>query len=270
VYQLAAQYGVSPEAILSANSLDELGARFLDVGQELVIPEGDDVQRPAFVLRATHQVQAGESLSVIARDYGTPVESIMVANDLVDAELILAGQELIVPVAPGTMLAPTAEPVTGRVGIEEVPPESLTDAARAEAGPAEELATLAAAMLEAVNAEREAHGLPAYQADDALAGVARSHAQDMTARDYVGHTSPEGKRVRDRLRDVGVDLDRVGENYYVTTRPAEQAVAHTLSWFLDDLPHRRNILHDYYTRIGVGVAYKPTGWYIFVLDFAGD
>jgi uncharacterized protein YkwD len=56
----------------------------------------------------------------------------------------------------------------------------------------------------------------------------------------------------------------------VTTRPAEEAVAHTLNWFLDDPPHRRNILHDYYTRIGVGVAYKPTGWYIFVLDFAGD
>jgi uncharacterized protein YkwD len=86
----------------------------------------------------------------------------------------------------------------------------------------------------------------------------------------VGHTSPEGKRVRDRLRDAGVDLDRAGENYYVTTRPAEEAVAHTLSWFMGDPPHRNNLLHDYYTRVGVGVAYKPSGWYIFVLDFAAD
>ena len=125
-------------------------------------------------------------------------------------------------------------------------------------------------MVEAVNAERAAHGLPAYRVDDALAAVAHAHAQDMAERDYVGHTSPEGKRVRDRLRDAGMDLDRAGENYYVTNRPAEEAVAYTLSWFMGDPPHRDNILHDFYTRIGVGVAYGPPGWYIFVLDFAGD
>ena len=72
------------------------------------------------------------------------------------------------------------------------------------------------------------------------------------------------------LRDAGMELDRAGENYYVTTRPAEEAVAHTLNWFMDDPPHRNNILHEYYTRFGVGVAYRPPGWYIFVLDFAGD
>ncbi len=349
VYQLSLQHGVSLEAILRANSLDEQGARSLDIGQELVIPlgpEGDDGQPPLPVPRVMHQVQAGEALIVIAQDYGTTVESIVAANGLVDSELILAGQELIVPVPPAATLAPPAEsspgtelltqtdalaakpqltlaepitptaaltqplvmtqtdtadmvlemsatepisiaqplaetpaitetvptgPVTGTAGIEEMPaPEPLMDTAQEEAGPAAELAMLEATMLEAVNAEREAHGLPAYRLDDTLAAVARAHAQDMVARDYVGHTSPEGERVRGRMRDAGIDLDRAGENYYVTTQPAEEAVAHTLSWFMDDPPHRHNILHDYYTRIGVGVAYKPPGWYIFVLDFAGD
>ena len=385
VYDLAARYGVSPEAILGANGLDEQGARSLDIGQELVIPigpEGGDRQQPLSVPRVVHQVQSGEALIIIAQDYGTTVESIVVANDLVDAELILAGQELIVPVPPGTPLAPPADPISGTeqltqtnalaaapqlapdepvsptpaltqslvitqlapdepvsptlalaqslvitqtdaaepvsptlaltqslvmtqtdtadmvlemgatepisaaglvadtpamtetiptkpmtdtAGIEEAPPEPLADAA-----PTEELGTLEAAMLEAVNAEREAHGLPPYRLDDTLAAVARAHAQDMVARDYVGHTSPDGDRVRGRLRDAGMDLDRAGENYYVTTRPAEEAVAHTLSWFMGDPPHRDNLLHDYYTRIGVGVAHKPSGWYIFVLDFAGD
>jgi uncharacterized protein YkwD len=297
------------------------------------------------VPQVVHQVQAGEVLIIIAQDYGTTVESIVAQNDLEGAELILAGQDLIVPVPPGTILAPTveptsetelltqtdalaasklappepvsptlaltqslvmtqtdaadivleisatepisatellaetpvitktalAEPMTDTMGVEQVPaPEPSTDTTPTEAGAAAELAILEAAMLEAVNAEREAHGLPPYRLDEMLAAVARAHAQDMVARDYVGHTSPEGERVRGRLRDAGMDLDRAGENYYVTTRPAEQAVARTLNWFLDDPPHRRNILHDYYTRIGVGVAYKPTGWYIFVLDFAGD
>jgi uncharacterized protein YkwD len=106
--------------------------------------------------------------------------------------------------------------------------------------------------------------------DEVLAGVARAHALDMAVRDYTGHTSPEGKEVRDRLRDAGLDLDRAGENYYVSTRPAQESVAHTLGWFMGHPSHRDNILHDYYTRIGVGVAYKPPGWYIFVLDFVGE
>jgi uncharacterized protein YkwD len=125
-------------------------------------------------------------------------------------------------------------------------------------------------MLEAVNAERQARGLPAYRVDETLAAVAWAHAQDMVARGYLGHFSPEGKGVRDRLRDAGLDLVRAGENYYVTTRPAQEAVAATLAWFMGDPPHRANILHGYYTRMGVGVAYRAPGWYIFVLDFAGD
>jgi len=321
IYWLAAQYGSSPEAILQANDLDEQGARSLDIGQELVIPIGDGEPQ---ALPIVHQVQAGEALSIIARQYGTTVETLMAANDLEDAELILAGQELVVPVPPGTRLMPPAgrtssmEPLTqtdtaaapqpaptGPIGptsplsetamadmappisasealtqtaalSETTPTEALTGTAGIDAtpttvdGPAAELTGLEAAMVAAVNVEREARGLPPYRVDDTLATVARAHAQDMVARDYVGHTSPGGKRVRDRLRDAGLDLDRAGENYYVTTQSAQEAVAHTLSWFMDDPPHRNNILHGYYTRIGVGVAYRSPGWYIFVLDFAGD
>jgi uncharacterized protein YkwD len=311
VYWLAAQYGSSPEAILQANGLDEQDARTLAIGQELVIPIGDGWQQAELIV---HQVQAGQALITIAQQYGTTVESIMAANGLEETGLILAGQELMVPLPPGMRptsstqplaqttapalapqpaptepIWPTA-PLSGTGTTDVVPPvsatqpltqtaaptEVVTDTAEIEgaptpvASPAAELVGLEAAMLAAVNAEREARGLPPYRLDDTLATVARAHAEDMVARDYVGHTSPEGKRVRDRLRDAGLDLDRAGENYYVTTRPAEEAVAHTLGWFMDDPPHRNNILHGYYTRIGVGVAYRPPGWYIFVLDFAGD
>ncbi len=318
IYWLAEQYGSSPEAILQANGLDEQGARSLDIGQELVIPVGDEGQQAALSPGIVHQVQAGEALIIIAQQYSTTVETLMAANDLEDAELILAGQELMVPVPPGTGLAPPATPIsrmeplaqtdaaaapqlaptepiwptsplsgTGTADVvppmstsealtqtavlsETAPTEVVTGTAESEAVPVPELVALEEAMVTAVNAEREAHGLPPYRVDDTLAAVARAHAQDMVARDYIGHSSPEGKRVRDRLRDAGLDLDRAGENYYVTTRPAEEAVAHTLSWFMDDPPHRNNILHGYYTRMGVGVASRSPGWYIFVLDFAGD
>jgi uncharacterized protein YkwD len=178
------------------------------------------------------------------------------------------------PLAESAAITVTAltEPLTDTVGIEDVSgaTEPLTDTIQAEVGPGAELAVLEAAMVEAVNAERAAHGLSPYRLDEMMTAVARAHAQDMAARDYLGHTSPEGERVRDRLRAAGLDLDRAGENYYVSTRPLDEAVAHTLSWFMSDAPHRNNLLHEHYTRIGVGVAYQSPGWYIFVLDFAED
>jgi uncharacterized protein YkwD len=341
VYGLAGQYGVSPAAILHANDLDEESARSLDIGQELVIPRGPDQageERPTPVPTVVRQVQPGDALSLIAQEYGITVESIVAANDLADAELIRAGQDLILPapartppadpmsgtepltqpdaltatlpLTPAEPVAATAslspslaitrtdtaglapdmsatEPISAAGSLAETPAisetvpseptpdlaeieEALAPEAATDADPAADLVALESAMLQAVNTERAKYGLPAYQVDDTLAAVARAHAQDMVERDYVGHSSPEGERVRERLRDVGLNLARAGENYYVTTRPAEEAVAYTLAWFMGDPPHRHNILHAYYTRIGIGVAYESPGWYIFVLDFAGD
>jgi len=55
-----------------------------------------------------HVVQAGETLSGIARLYGTTVDAIVEANDLGTAEAIITeGQELVIPSAPPP--APTVE-----------------------------------------------------------------------------------------------------------------------------------------------------------------
>jgi uncharacterized protein YkwD len=125
-------------------------------------------------------------------------------------------------------------------------------------------------MLDAVNMERLKHGLSPYQVDAHLADVARAHAQDMVARDYFGHGTPEGDTLRDRLRQEGLDPYWTGENFLRTVRPADEAVKYAIEWFMADAPHRKNILHTHYDRIGVGVAEGPPGWYTFVLDFAGE
>ena len=62
----------------------------------------------------------------------------------------------------------------------------------------------------------------------------------------------------------------VGENIYLSVKPESQAVQAAIGWFMGDPPHRRNILHQHFSRIGVGVAQEPEGWYTFVLVFAGD
>lgn len=62
----------------------------------------------------THVVQAGETLSEIARMYGTTVEAIVQANDLKNANAIRQGQVLLIP-------SPTASIPTGEVSAEPVP-----------------------------------------------------------------------------------------------------------------------------------------------------
>ncbi len=57
----------------------------------------------------THIVVAGDTLSGLAREYGTTVEAIMEANDLSDPGLIVIGQVLSIPVEEA---GPTSTPAT--------------------------------------------------------------------------------------------------------------------------------------------------------------
>jgi LysM repeat protein len=68
-----------------------------------------------------HVVQAGDTLSGIARLYGTTVDAIVEANDLGSAEAIIEeGQELVIPSAPPPV--PTAE---GTVGPASTPSSTV-------------------------------------------------------------------------------------------------------------------------------------------------
>jgi len=74
-------------------------------------PEAVSTEEPSPVPSPTfgvHVVQAGDTLSGIAREYGTTVDAIVEANDLGSAEAIIQeGQELLIPSAPPP--APTVE-----------------------------------------------------------------------------------------------------------------------------------------------------------------
>ena len=57
----------------------------------------------------THIVVAGDTLSGLAKEYGTTVEAIMEANDLSDPSLIIVDQVLSIPVGE---VGPTSTPST--------------------------------------------------------------------------------------------------------------------------------------------------------------
>ncbi len=78
------------------------------VGQSTVVPPAsttapqavDTTAAPAMGEATVHVVQAGDTLSVIAEQYGVPVDAISAANGITDVNSIRPGQELTIP-APG-------------------------------------------------------------------------------------------------------------------------------------------------------------------------
>ncbi len=92
------------------------------------------------------------------------------------------------------------------------------------------------------------------------AKAAYNHSLDMGTRDYFSHTTPEGKSPADRLLAAGLDdLWAYGENI-----AAGYTDAYEISdgWY-NSQGHRENLLIDYYTHLGVGIAYVPGSGYKF-------
>lgn len=108
---------------------------------------------------------------------------------------------------------------------------------------------LEARMLELVNQERAREGLRPLLPDPQSRDVARAHSQDMFARGYFSHVTPDGKDPFDRLRGAGVRFLTAGENL---------ALARTLPMahqgLMDSPGHRANILRPQFGRVGIGIV----------------
>ena len=200
-----------------------------------------------------HLIVAGDTFGQLANDYGVSLEAVLQANADLDPTSLQIGQAVVIPGASG--------PPVPRPTPTELPP------AVADVLPA---AGMEAAMFQAVNAERQGRGLHRYRLDEELVAVARAHAQDMALRGYFDHVTPEGKTLRDRLKEAGIEKHWVGENIRANTHPPDQAVGLTIGAFMGSQPHRENILAEPYTRLGVGVVEQPPGWFTYVLVFAGE
>ncbi|MEW5958374.1 MAG: LysM peptidoglycan-binding domain-containing protein [Chloroflexota bacterium] len=248
---IAAEYETSVEAIMIANEI--IDPRALQVGQKLLIPpdKGSILGVPTII----HEIEAGDTLLALAARYGSTLDDILVSNPDLEPSALQIGQKIIIPLT---------QPGANRASPPTLP--RLT----APAPTSPELAALEQGMAAAVNAQRQAHGLPLFTVNEQLTIVARAHAQDMVSRGYFSHVTPEGLALRDRLETAGLRLNWTGENIQRNTQATTVTVPYALDWFMSSRPHRNNILHEHYSRFGVGVAEGPPGWYTFVLVFAGD
>ncbi|HVC83277.1 MAG TPA: LysM peptidoglycan-binding domain-containing protein [Chloroflexota bacterium] len=110
---IAAQVGVSLDALAAANSL--AAPYLITAGESLTIPTASSAAgAPAGTV---YSVQAGDTLSMIAGNYGVSVDALAVANNLSAPFLLTVGQQLVIPAATGTAAAsaPTTSTVSGTV-----------------------------------------------------------------------------------------------------------------------------------------------------------
>ncbi len=268
--EIALAYDTDVEALLTVNPM--VDPTNLQIGQKLLIPPSDgSLPDPiTWAPTAVHEVESGDTLLDIALTYGSSVADILEANPELDPTLLQIGQALNVPL---TQAKPrTAANVAGSGSAKKSPLAPILTEADLSAlkNGSPSLVGLETEMAQAVNAQRAAYDLPPYAIDESLTLMAWGQAHDMVKRDYFGHVTPEGYTLRDRFQAQSLPVNWVGENIYLSVKPANQAVEATISWFMGDAPHRRNLLHENFNRLGVGVAQGESGWYTFVLVFAGD
>ncbi|CAN7216111.1 CAP domain-containing protein [Terrabacter sp. LjRoot27] len=134
---------------------------------------------------------------------------------------------------------------TGAAGATGTPSPTATakPAPPPRAGVAQQVVAL-------VNVERSRAGCGPVSANAALRRAAQGHSDDMAARDYFSHTSPDGVTFAERIRAAGYDGGAIAENIAAGQTSAKDVVR---SWMASP-GHRTNILNCGYRDIGVGYA----------------
>ncbi len=156
--------------------------------------------------------------------------------------------------APST--SATAPPSTeaSTTTASTAPPTSPTSAA--SPGPGGDDAAFQQAVLDATNAARAENGCPALRLDPQLNAAADGHSEDMAARNYFDHVSPEMNDPGDRIRAAGYPARGWAENIAAGYRSPEAVV----DGWMDSPGHRRNILNCAYEDLGVGFAQPGYYW----------
>ncbi|HEY89572.1 MAG TPA: LysM peptidoglycan-binding domain-containing protein [Thermoflexia bacterium] len=277
---LAMQYDVPLAAIQQANGMG--ASSMVPAGAVLEIPAAA-AWRGAAPFWVLYEVVAGDTLGEIAQRYELQLTELQTVNGLGDAATIHVGQLLILPLrgpavaqapaSPATPLPPTAAPATATVPAptpavspqEPTPPPAIPPPASPVAPPAD-VAAWPAEAARLINEVRAVHGLPPFSYHLTLASAAQLHANDCAQRGWCSHTGSDGVYIQERLRRAGYAGAGWAECWAQSQSP-QGAVDRWMDEVPPNDPHRRTLLSDWLTEIGLGASDAGRGYYYFIADF---
>lgn len=118
-------------------------------------------------------------------------------------------------------------------------------------------------VLRQINRARADASLPELTRNPFLDASAQGHADDLMRNGArLGHRGSNGSNFQARIKWAGYNADAVGENW-ASYRNLDQI----MDFWLKDPPHRRNILSNKFSEIGIGVVIRANGGLIVVTDF---
>lgn len=112
-------------------------------------------------------------------------------------------------------------------------------------------AVIASVLVDLANRDREAHGVRKLAVSPILRKAAQMKADDMAAKGYFAHNSPDGKTPWSWFDKAGYSFAFAGENlavYFSDSSEVEKA------WMNSPL-HRANILNSHFTEVGIALAH---------------
>ncbi|WP_110943531.1 CAP domain-containing protein [Virgibacillus senegalensis] len=111
-------------------------------------------------------------------------------------------------------------------------------------------------VIRLTNVERRNNGLSELKADADLTEVAQEKSTDMSENNYFSHTSPTYGSPFDMMQQFGIEYRSAAENIASGQQSAEAVVQ---AW-MDSPGHRKNILNENLTHIGVGFDSNGNYW----------
>lgn len=112
---------------------------------------------------------------------------------------------------------------------------------------------------EQTNLVRVQNGLPPLAWDSDVCRLARNHSESMSRLGYFSHVTPDGQRLRDRARAVGIlQFSLVGENIAYNQGYEDPGAFAVERWMLSP-KHRENILSAEFRSMAIGSFVAPDG-----------
>ncbi|MGL5150069.1 MAG: CAP domain-containing protein [Clostridium sp.] len=109
-------------------------------------------------------------------------------------------------------------------------------------------------IFQKVNEERSKQGIPLLTYNKTMEKYGRIKAKDMGDKGYFAHENPNGELITVQMNKDGVGYNAWGENIAYSTGDINAIATQFMNMWMNSEGHRKNILSDNYTSIGIGIS----------------